>query len=210
MDFIDLSTLLSFIVTCAIIELTPGPNMAYLAVLSASDGRKAGFAATAGIALGLLGIGLAAAIGLAALISSSPLAYEILRWGGVLYLFWLAWDGWKEETETSASKIQSSTNNRTFFKRGLIINLLNPKAAVFYIAILPKFLMTPSSVISQTITLTVTYVIVATLIHGSIVVLAGSAHKFLQDHRRRMIARRALSFALALIAIWFAFKTGRH
>ena len=77
--------------TCFVIEVTPGPNMAYLAVLSAVKGRRAGYAATAGIALGLMIVGFATALGLAALISNSYLGYEVLRWGGVAYLFWLAW-----------------------------------------------------------------------------------------------------------------------
>ena len=75
----SLITFLSFLLTCLIIEATPGPNMAYLAVLSATHGRKAGFAATAGIALGLLLVGIAAAFGVASLISNSSLAYQILR-----------------------------------------------------------------------------------------------------------------------------------
>ena len=87
--------LLSFIITCIIIELTPGPNMAYLAVLSISEGKKAGYAATAGIALGLLTIGIIAALGIATLISNSPMAYQVLKYTGTAYLLWLAWDTWK-------------------------------------------------------------------------------------------------------------------
>ena len=89
---VTFETLLAFILTCLVIELTPGPNMAYLALLSASIGRRAGFAATLGVALGLLIVGLAAALGLAAVIANSRLLYEALRWAGVLYLFWLAWE----------------------------------------------------------------------------------------------------------------------
>lgn len=78
----DLTTFISFMMTCLVIESTPGPNMAYLAVLSASNGRRAGFAATLGGALGLMLIGLAAALGVATLIANSPLMYQLLRWGG--------------------------------------------------------------------------------------------------------------------------------
>jgi threonine/homoserine/homoserine lactone efflux protein len=86
MSSIPLETLSIFALTCLVIELTPGPNMAYLVVLSAGHGRRAGFAATLGIALGLLIVGIGAALGLAALISSSRLLYEALRRGGVAYL----------------------------------------------------------------------------------------------------------------------------
>lgn len=206
----SLATYLSFIMTCLIIESTPGPNMAYLAVLSAGNGRRAGFAATLGIALGLLIIGMAAALGVATLISNSHLAYQLLRWGGVGYLLWLAWDGWKEEPETSPGKTDGPPQHAKFFKRGLIVNLLNPKAAVFYVAILPGFITAPSAVMLQAVTLTVTYVIVATAMHSLIVTLAGMAQKFLEDRQRRLIARRILSLALAAIALWFALTTGRE
>ena len=75
--------------------------MAYLAVLSTFTGRRTGVAATLGIALGLMLIGLASALGLAAVIANSRLLYEGLRWIGALYLFWLAWEGWRGEQETS-------------------------------------------------------------------------------------------------------------
>lgn len=111
--------------------------MAYLAVVSSSIGRQAGFAATLGIALGLLIVGLAAALGLAAVIANSRLLYEALRWAGVLYLFWLAWEAWRREEDTSSRA--STAPGSTYFVRGLITNLLNPKAGIFYLAVLPTF-----------------------------------------------------------------------
>ncbi len=204
----SLTVLLPFLVTCLIIEITPGPNMAYLAVLSASEGRKAGFAATTGIATGLLIIGVAAALGIATLISTSPLAYQILRWGGVAYLLWLAWDAWREEAQAISGKTNNTVYPTKFFRRGLIVNILNPKAAVFYVAILPKFIVPASSAITQAITLTIIYVMIATTIHSLLVLLAGTAQIFLEDSKRRMVARRILSLALVAIAIWFASTTG--
>ncbi len=183
--------------------------MAYLAVLSAGNGRRAGFAATLGIALGLLLIGVAAALGVATLISNSDLAYQLLRWGGVGYLLWLAWDGWREETETSPGKTDDPYQNAKYFRRGLVVNLLNPKAAVFYVAILPSFIVPSPFAVMQAVSLTFIYVIVATAIHSLIVVLSGTARQFLQDKKRRMIARRVLSLALVVIALWFALTTGR-
>lgn len=125
-----LPTVLSFAFASLIIELTPGPNMTYLALVAASDGRRAGFATVAGVALGLATIGLAAAFGVAQLVSASPIAYEILRWAGVLFLLYLAWDGWRGEGDVVA--VASNSDGR-YFRRGLITNLLNPKAAVFYV-----------------------------------------------------------------------------
>jgi len=193
--------------TCFVIELTPGPNMAYLAVLSASTGRRAGFAATAGVALGLLIVGLAAALGLAALIASSRPLYEALRWAGVLYLFWLAWEGWRGQ-DTSPVKANVAPDDSRFFLRGLVTNLLNPKAGIFYVAVLPTFVDETRPLIGQAVTLSAVYVAVATAVHSAIVMLAGAARSWLEDQRRSAIVRRLLSLPLVAIAIWLFATTG--
>jgi threonine/homoserine/homoserine lactone efflux protein len=193
---------LAFATTCLVIELTPGPNMAYLAVLSASNGRRAGFAATFGVAVGLLVVGLVAALGVAAVIASSRLLYEALRWAGMLYLLWLAWEGWRGEKETSPSETTAEPEDSTFFLRGLVTNLLNPKAAMFYLAVLPTFVDERHAVIGQAVILSVVYVTVATAMHATIVLLAGAARPWLEDERRSLVVRRALSLMLAGIAVW--------
>jgi len=93
------------------------------------------------------------------------------------------------------------------FMRGLITNLLNPKAVVFYIAVLPTFVDAAGSVLGQTVILSVVYVVIATALHSAIVSLAGAARPFLEDPDRSRIVRRTLSIAPAMIAIWFAFST---
>ena len=209
MDIISLGTLLSFITTCLIIESTPGPNMAYLAILSISEGRRSGYAATAGIALGLLIIGIVTSLGVATLIANSGLAYQTLRWAGVFYLLWLAWDGWRSETETSPGKIKEAPHNIEFFKRGVITNLLNPKAAIFYVSILPSFVTASSHIATQTIALTIIYVALASIVHCFIVALAGATRIFLENPARNRFVRRALSLVLAVVALWFAWATSQ-
>ena len=90
--------------------------MAYLAVLSASKGRRAGFAATLGVALGLLIVGLAAALGLTAIIANSRWVYEALRWGGVFYLLWLAWEGWRRQEKTSPGNADLTAHDFKIFR----------------------------------------------------------------------------------------------
>jgi threonine/homoserine/homoserine lactone efflux protein len=202
-------TLAAFALTCLVIELTPGPNMAYLAILAVSRGRRAGYAATLGIALGLMIVGLGAALGLAALISNSRVLYEALRWGGVVYLLWLAWDGWRDADDTASERSTDATNDMALFMRGLITNLLNPKAAVFYVAVLPTFVDAARPVLAQTVVLSVTYVVIATAIHTTIVSLAATARPLLEDPDRMRFVKRVLSVALAAIALWFAVSTSR-
>lgn len=175
--------------------------MAYLAVLSAGTGRRAGFAATFGVALGLAVVGLGATLGLTALVAGSRFAWETLRWGGALYLLWLAWEGWRGEAETSPGKATTDDHGK-YFMRGLVTNLLNPKAGIFYVAILPTFIDEARPLIGQAIVLSLIYVSVATAVHSTIVLLADAARPWLEDERRSTIVRRVLSLLLVGIAIW--------
>lgn len=201
------AVLIAFLATALVIELTPGPNMAYLALVSAVEGRRAGLSTTAGIALGLTIVGLAAALGLAALLSASPVAFGILRWGGALYLLWLAYEAWTSAAEVSPSRAASPKNAAQHFRRGLTVNLLNPKAAVFFVAILPGFTDPAHPPMPQTLLLTLLYVALATAIHLAIVAMAGSAQRWLSDLQRQKIARRIFALMLAGVAAWFLTTT---
>ncbi|WP_409433566.1 LysE family translocator [Litorimonas sp. RW-G-Af-16] len=196
-----------FILTAFLIESTPGPNMAFLALISATEGRRYGFATTLGVALGLLIIGLLAAAGVAAVISQSPIMFQILRWGGIVYLLYLAWEGWREAGENSPSTAHGAKSSATYFRHGLIVNLLNPKAAFFYIAILPTFVSTTDTSFTQTASLTLLYVGIATIMHILIVTFASLFNPFLADPKRNKMTRQILSLALAVVAIWFGYST---
>jgi threonine/homoserine/homoserine lactone efflux protein len=198
--------LLAFALTSFLIELTPGPNMAWLAIVAATRGRLPGFAAVAGVALGLAVVGALSALGLAAVLSASPTLYHILRWAGIGWLLWLALDAWREAGAPPDLNAPDWQLGR-YFRRGLVVNLLNPKAAVFYISVLPTFIIAAAPPLPQVLSLSAIYVTVATAVHAGIVVLAGSAAGLLTDERRSRILRRALALALAAVAVWFAIKT---
>ncbi|MFM9939984.1 MAG: LysE family translocator [Hyphomicrobiaceae bacterium] len=201
---------LAFAWTCLLIELTPGPNMTTLAVLSASRGRRAGIAAVLGVALGLSIVGVLAGLGLAAAIDQSPLLYEALRWAGVGYLLWLAWEGW-QDAEIDPPHLGSATTDADLrhFRQGLITNLLNPKAAVFYVSILPTFLDPERPLLRQSLLLTAIYVAIATAIHLAIVMAADHTRTLLGDPNRNRLIRRALAVLLAIVALWLAWSTRR-
>ena len=203
------ATLLAFAATCAIIEITPGPNMAWLAALSLSRGWRTGLAAVAGVALGLSAYGIAAALGVAAIIENSPFLYQTLRWGGVAYLLWLAWDAWSTADEIAGSEIADGHHHwASAFRRGLITNLLNPKAGVFYVAMLPEFVnIAAGNVVTQTLTLSGIYVAIATAIHGLIVLLASSVRGLVTRSGQMKTVRRLLALALVAVAIWLAWAT---
>jgi threonine/homoserine/homoserine lactone efflux protein len=194
-------TIAGFALTSAIIEMTPGPNMTWLAVVAATEGRRSGYSAVAGVCLGLGVIGLAAALGMATVIADYPAVYQAMRWAGVAYLLWLAWDAWRDAGAAEDPEAGQATR---FFWRGLVTNLLNPKAALFYLAVLPGFVLPGPDALTATVTLTLIYVAVATLIHAGIVTLAGAARGLLENADRERFVRRALAVALAMVAVWFA------
>lgn len=203
-----LETILPFALTSLIIELTPGPNMGYLAVLSIDRGRNAGLAAVAGVTLGLLLLGLAAGFGLGSVISETRWLYETLRWGGVAYLVWLAWDSYREAQQPLETD-GGQQNLAGYFGRGLITNILNPKAALFYIAVMPNFIAAGSPAGPQSLVLTLVYVAVATLVHLGIVLLASTLQPLLASDRIRGRAGVAFGLVLLAIAIWLAVTTHR-
>lgn len=199
----------SFLLVVLLVELTPGPNMGWLALLSASEGRRAGFAATAGIGSGLAIVAAASALGLAQLAHASPLIFNLLRYAGATFLLWLAWEAWSAEREVSPSAVNRNGSAARYFRRGLVINLLNPKAALFFIAVLPVHVVQDGSVAMQTAQLSIAYVAIATLIHVTIVLLAGRAHGWLTGGSYAGLVRRGFAVMLAGIAIWFFIDTFR-
>jgi threonine/homoserine/homoserine lactone efflux protein len=193
-----------FALASLLIELTPGPNMTYLALVSVTVGRRAGYAATAGVALGLALLGLAAALGLAVVITESPPIYATLRWLGVAYFIYLAWDAWHDSAPSITVRVENDTG---FFLRGLISNLLNPKAAIFYVAVLPTFIDPARPPEWQALTLTAIYVVVATIVHAGIVTLAGFLRPMLANDRLVSLTSRIFAVALLCIAAWLAWST---
>ncbi|MGN6425102.1 MAG: LysE family translocator [Asticcacaulis sp.] len=193
----------AFAVTCLLIELTPGPNMTWLVLATLREGRLRGFMAVAGIALGLSIVGIISAAGLAEIIQNSESAYNLLRWAGIIFLLYLAFEGWR------GSDNPVSAPGTRYFLRGLMVNLLNPKAFIFYISVLPTFVSEKGPLLTETLSLTAIYVLIATSIHAALVALAGSLTPFFTVPERQIIVRRALALALAAVAIWFAWTTSR-
>ncbi len=211
MDPAFISSLGAFALTALAIEVTPGPNMGYLAVLSLSRGWQVGVAAVIGVGLGHAVYGLFAALGVAALIDASPVLYEALRWAGIAYMGWLAFEAWSSESETSPDIADHADPRlvRRAFRHGLVTNLLNPKAAIFFIAVVPSYIVAGQSVVKQTLILSGIFVLVATAVHLTIVLLAGQLQDFTNEPSRRKPIRRTLAIVLLGIAAWLAWSTAR-
>lgn len=195
----------AFLFAMFIIELTPGPNMGWLAALSAQHGMRVGLMAVAGITLGLAVQVLAAATGLAAVISGFPVLYDGLRWAGVLFMLWLAWQAYIE----AGSAVPAAGLHEKGFRRGLIANLLNPKALVFYVVVIGQFTAPAAGAVwGQILFLGGLHLAIAALVHIAIVAVGAQAGERLEQWRTSLSARLFFSLSLVAIAVWIAWSTG--
>jgi threonine/homoserine/homoserine lactone efflux protein len=203
---IEPAVILPFVAAVTLIELTPGPNMGYLAALSASEGRAAGFKAVLGVTAGLAIYMLAAIAGLTELFLTVPVAYAALRWAGVVFLLYLALEAWRGAGETSPGHA-SSFDGRPFW-RGLIANLLNPKATVFYVTLLPGFIARDHAAFwVQALILGCAHLIISLVIHSAIVIGAARVGQTIDSPTSAVLLRRWMAVGIALTAVWLAWQT---
>jgi len=199
---IDPAVLPAFALAMILVELTPGPNLAYLALLGAARGRRAGLLAVAGVTAGLLFWLIVALIGLTRTPLHSAAGLEALRWVGAAYLLWLAWDAVRPTPEARPSG--RSLGARPFF-RGLAANLLNPKAAIFYLALLPGF-MAPSAgpLFVQVLILGGVHILISIAVHSAAVFGAAETASRLPP-RWAFALRVVLALGLVAAALWMLF-----
>ena len=182
--------------------------MAYLATLTIDRGRAAGLLATGGVAAGLSVHAIVAAFGLGALIGSSPIIYELLRWIGVGYILFLAWETWQVDDNSHGYQVGAVPGS--LFLRGFLSNVFNPKSILFFVSVVPGFVRYGSGdpgLLVQLARLGAVYVTIASTIHASIVLLADQIRPWLMTAARRSPIRRLLSFALLLVAAWLAWTS---
>ena len=178
--------LAGFALAVLIIELTPGPNMAWLVTLTLSEGRRAGLAAIGGVAAGL-----------AANAAVSVLAAAMMGW--------LAWEAWRDAGESSPAATPRPSEDRHAMA-GFVINLLNPKSALFMITVMPQFVASGQPTFAQGFTLAAISVGIATAIHLALVLSAGHVRAALMAEARARIVRRVLALAMLGVAVWFLAK----
>lgn len=188
---VDFPHLAAFALICLGLVLTPGPNMIYLVSRSISQGRVAGLISLGGVALGLVFYMLATLLGITALIMAVPVAYDVLRFGGAAYLAWLAWQALKPGSSPFQVRALPADSPRRLFMMGLVTNLLNPKAAMLYLSLLPQFI-DPSKghVLGQSLTLGLTQMAISLPVNAMILMAAGTISSFLAGRPAWLVAQR--------------------
>lgn len=132
----------TFTTAVVLLNLSPGPDMAFMLGHTVHGGRRAGFAAMAGVWGGTLCHALFAALGLSAILATSAIAFSIVKWIGAAYLIWLGISALRSQGGSVVSgRTQSGVSALAIVKQGILVSLLNPKIAIFFMAFLPQFVV---------------------------------------------------------------------
>ncbi len=133
---------IGFLSAAVLLNLSPGPDIAFIMGQTVRGGRKAGFAALFGIWTGAVGHVLMAAAGLSAILATSAVAFAVVKWVGAAYLIWLGIQALRSDGGTYVAEAVSVTSDyRKIFRQGVVVAVLNPKVAVFFLAFLPQFVV---------------------------------------------------------------------
>lgn len=132
----------TFLTAATLLNLSPGPDIAFILGQTAKSGLRAGFAAMLGIWTGAFLHVLLAALGLSAILATSATAFTVVKWLGAAYLIWLGVQAWRAGGNAFASDLHvSASRDIAIFRQGILVAALNPKVAVFFLAFLPQFVV---------------------------------------------------------------------
>ena len=198
--------LISFIFSCFALAFSPGPDNIYLASLTSKSGKVAGFSFLAGLITGCFIHTVLLAIGLNELLIRHYIFFEIIKYTGISYLLFLSYDTYKSEIfnfypEKNIDEIQNN------FKKGVLMNLLNPKVFLFFTLFFPNFIYSETfSFKFQILSLGLIFIIVTFIVFGLIILLYNFIHKkFSSNNHFKILAKYFNILVLLLIALLILF-----
>ena len=162
-----------FIAASALLAIAPGPDVIYVLTRGIAQGRKAGLAAALGFASGCLFHTGLAALGIAALIRSSPVAFDVVRYAGAAYLVWIGIQALRHRAAFSIEAASDARSLATIYKQSVLGNILNPKVTLFFLAFLPQFVDAQAgNVAAQKALLGVVFMAVTLVVFGAVAIFA--------------------------------------
>jgi threonine/homoserine/homoserine lactone efflux protein len=169
------SLLAAFGVASLVLAATPGPGVLYIVTRTLAQGRRAGLASMAGVALGNLGNALGASLGLAALLALSSLAFTVVKFAGAAYLVWLGIQALRATSAVVSPAQFEAPQHGRIMRDGFLVALLNPKTALFFAAFLPQFIDPAGSAVLQSALFGAAFVAIAACTDTAYVLGAGAA-----------------------------------
>lgn len=200
---IELSTAISFFGTALLLGYAPGPDIVFVLTQSALYGTRAGLATMCGLITGLCFHTALVSLGVAALIQASPVAFTLIKTAGACYLLWLAWLSWKSGAMRTGSDKPPFIGYFALYRRGIIMNITNPKVTMFFLALLPQFCDPElGSVGLQCFELGLIFMLATAVAFGSTSLVAGRVFsRFNQTDRGQRVLNRACALIFVTLAV---------
>jgi threonine/homoserine/homoserine lactone efflux protein len=188
-----------YLLTCLVVVLVPGAGVIYTVSTALVHGRRAGVLAALACTLGILPHLLATIFGIAAILHSSALVFEALRNAGVAYLLYLAYATWRDRSALAAEAYGAPLSARNLVTKAMLINLLNPKLTIFFLAFLPQFVRPGGdSELAQLLGLSATFMLITFVIFTLYGLLADAFRKaVIESERVRAWLRRGFAASFA-------------
>jgi threonine/homoserine/homoserine lactone efflux protein len=200
-----------FLVAALILLITPGPAVTYIVARSLSQGRAAGLVSSLGVGLGGLFHVTAAALGLSAIITSSALAFSVLKYAGAAYLIWLGIQKLFRGSTEEAAAVPGRESLRQIFWQGAVVNALNPKTALFFLAFLPQFVNPLGPLVPQILLLGMIFVTMAIVTDSAWALIASTAAGWLRGRAGLVKSGRYLAGSTYItLGLATAFSGSRH
>lgn len=192
--FIETSSLLTFMLATLALLVVPGPAVLYIVARSINQGRLAGLVSVLGIQVGVLFHIFAAAFGLSVILVTSALAFSVVKYLGAAYLIFLGIRTFLHKESSLAKNQPEPQALSKIFRQGIIVNLLNPKTALFFFAFLPQFVSpTAGSVSGQILFLGVVFILLAMISDSTYAFLAGTLGNRLRQSQRFLRGQKYVS-----------------
>ncbi|MES9971301.1 MAG: LysE family translocator [Candidatus Thiodiazotropha sp.] len=199
-----LENLLALFVTAVVLALVPGPDNLFVLTQSALHGKATGWYATLGFSTGLLVHTIAVSLGVAALFQTSEVAFNLLKIVGAAYLFYLAWRFIQRSNSRLSLQDQAELAPWKVYRRGIIMNVTNPKVSLFFLALLPQFALPGTGpIVLQMISFGFVFILATLLVFGGIAELAAIISPWL---KRSDTAQRTMHRVAAAIFCLLAMK----
>ena len=204
----ELGLILSFIGASVILSIMPGPDNIFVLTESLTKGQRNGIAISIGLSLGVLIHTIAAATGLSIIIQKSAIAFSIIKYFGAAYLFYLAFRALKEKKPVinlSLASIEKSTQFSVLIKKGFLMNVLNPKVSLFFIAFLPQFTTLGGiNITIQMIILGLIFMLQALLVFSLISILSSNLTKYVNNPKFWKITKWSKISVLSILGLTLA------
>jgi threonine/homoserine/homoserine lactone efflux protein len=182
---IDINNLIMFVFASAMLGIAPGPDNIFVLTQSIVNGRKTGIIITLGLCTGLLFHTAIVAMGVAVIFQNSLLAFNILKYTGAAYLLYLSWQVFKSTSSEIKTSVKENVSFLKFYRKGIIMNVTNPKVSIFFLAFLPQFADSSRGAFApQIILLGIIFIIITIIVFSGVAFFAGLIGEWISKSKK--------------------------